>query len=95
MRDHAHAFVDKAHDKSGIAQAAVPSTQTKMYYHNDAFHLDRQQLTNAKGDHKVAVQLNKGSPSTIGQVLINKDHHIIPKTVSFSISMILHGHWIW
>lgn len=46
--------------------------------------MDRQQPTNQHGDHKVAIQLNHGSPSTIGQVVVNNRDHVSPKTVSFS-----------
>jgi len=92
MREHAHKFVDEALGTSKIAQAAMPSTRTKMYHQNERFHLDRQQPTNARGDHKVAVQLNNASPSTIGQVVINRHHQVTPNAVSFSIFMLLHGH---
>ncbi|KAF8966814.1 hypothetical protein BDZ97DRAFT_1806583 [Flammula alnicola] len=83
MRLRAHAFIDEALHKSAIEEAATPSTQTGTYHTNNEFHLDRQQPTNAQGDHKVAVQLNRGSTTTIGQVVINQHHHdITPKTVA-------------
>ncbi|KJA17066.1 hypothetical protein HYPSUDRAFT_79818 [Hypholoma sublateritium FD-334 SS-4] len=82
----AHKFVDEAVSKSAMAIAATPSSEVKTVYKNQDFHLDRQQATNAKGDHKVAVQLNKGPrPTTIGQVLINNQHRVAPKTVGATL----------
>jgi len=85
MRANAHDFIDDALRTSALAEASTPSTQTGTYHTNDEFHLDRQQPTNAHGDHKVAVQLNRGSPSTIGQVVINQHHQVTPKTVAATL----------
>ncbi|KAF9456647.1 hypothetical protein BDZ94DRAFT_1241375 [Collybia nuda] len=78
----AYEFIDAALKKRAIQTAAQPSHRTGTYHHNAQFHLDRQQPTNAKGDHKIAVQLNKSGTSTIGQVVINNNQHVSEKTVA-------------
>ncbi|KAF9531450.1 hypothetical protein CPB83DRAFT_833571 [Crepidotus variabilis] len=76
QRTAANHFLHDAHRLGKLAEAAKPSHQVKTTHQNNQFHLDRQQPTNAHGYHKVAVQLNRGSPSTIGQVVLHKDHKV-------------------
>jgi len=65
-------FVNEAHRGGQLRTAASGGSSAKTVKSNNAFHLDRQQPTNAHGTHKVAVQLNHGSPSTVGQVAIHR-----------------------
>ncbi|CAA7266335.1 unnamed protein product [Cyclocybe aegerita] len=70
----AYAFIDKAKEGGQLDRAAASGSSAKTTKSDGAFHLDRQQPTNAQGQHKVAVQLNnvkKGQPSTVGQVAIH------------------------
>ena len=88
MKKKAKAFI-KEH-KGGVQRATEPSPDAKTYAKNAQFHLDRQQPTNKDGYHKVAIQLkNQGNnPSTIGQVVVNKQDNPSSKRVSFSILQI-------
>jgi hypothetical protein len=67
-KKNAKGFIDEARRNGNIASAAATGSQRTVQT-NREFHLDRQTPTTASG-HKVAVQKNKGSPSTIGQVKI-------------------------
>ncbi|CAA7266338.1 unnamed protein product [Cyclocybe aegerita] len=74
----AHAFINSAKKGGQLHRASAGGSSAKTTKSNGAFHLDRQQPTNAHGSHKVAVQLNKvgkGKPSTVGQVAIHGGHH--------------------
>lgn len=67
-------FVDEARRKGKLTDAAARGDSARTVYHDETFHLDRQQPANAQGQRKVAVQLNhvsKGEPSTIGQVALH------------------------
>ena len=63
-------FVDSNHNALKVAGTGGNSARTMTA--NNAFHLDRQQGKNTDGSSAVAVQLNKGRISTIGQVKIEK-----------------------
>jgi len=83
QRERAKDFVHA--NPVAVQKATEPSHQTGTFASNKEFHLDRQQPTNKDGNHKVAVQLNGKNPSTIGQVVVNKDHNVAPKTVSANL----------
>jgi len=71
---NAKTFINEAKNGGKLSNAAAPGSSAKTTHQNNAFHLDRQQPTNANGQRKVAVQLNsvrKGDPSTISQVAIH------------------------
>ena len=73
-KNSAKNFVQQGRQGGQLASAAAPGNSAKTTLANNAFHLDRQQPTNAQGQRKVAVQLNnvgKGQPSTVGQVAIH------------------------
>jgi hypothetical protein len=73
-KNSAKQFVQQGRQGGQLAGAAAPGNSAKTTLANNAFHLDRQQPTNAQGQRKVAVQLNnvgKGQPSTVGQVAIH------------------------
>ncbi|KDR68790.1 hypothetical protein GALMADRAFT_1030637 [Galerina marginata CBS 339.88] len=74
VKQAAKNFVNEAHHGGQLSTAASGGSSAKTVKSNNAFHLDRQQPTNSHGSHKVAVQLNHGSPSTVGQVAIHKGH---------------------
>lgn len=83
---NAKAFIHEAKQGGKLSNAAAPGNSAKTTHQNNAFHLDRQQPTNANGQRKVAVQLNKvgkGSPSTISQVAIHGNAHPSDNKVCF------------
>jgi len=65
-------FVDSASNHQINAAAGGGNSATTVKSDNQ-FHLDRQQPSSARFKSKVAVQLNKGSPSTVGQVVVHND----------------------
>ena len=74
-------MIDSAKRGGQLADAASSgSAHTVMA--NNRFHIDRQTSTNAQGSHKVAIQTNKGKPSTIGQVVIHPEYKPSAKLVS-------------
>ena len=83
QKEEATDFVDEANLNGKLAIAAAPGDSAKTVMQNKDFHLDRQQPTNADGQHKVAVQYNKGSPSTVGQVAIHGNTDPSSKEVCF------------
>jgi hypothetical protein len=73
-KNKAKDFVNDAKHSGKLDNAAAPGSSAKTAHSDSTFHLDRQQPTNSDGQRKVAVQLNKvnkGDPSTVGQVAIH------------------------
>ncbi|KAG6823007.1 hypothetical protein H0H92_011748, partial [Tricholoma furcatifolium] len=90
MKQDAHIFVSK--NEGYLKVAAEPSPKTRTYVAQGIFHLDGQQPTNAKGERRVAVQLTKGTTTTIGQIVVNQGiyPHVSSKAKSIDTGTEVH-----
>jgi hypothetical protein len=77
-------MINQAKNNGNLAHAASPGG-VRTVMKQDNLHLDRQTSTNSRGSHKVAIQNNKGNPSTIGQVVIYPNYKPSARMVNESM----------